>query len=154
MPTSNISVLLVPIRPELTAHGSRYIAAERKWTCSKHITWSLSSHSTGASVGCTENTSHDHWPLLWRHRGHGKHLHLLLRVGPCLQSCCVATGWSNPLQYLTEFWFELKWIYLTFCQDEGDTNLPKQVSVKKKKGRNTRVSTCSCCKCVASRVAR
>jgi hypothetical protein len=27
--------------------------------------------------------------------------HLLLRVGPCLQSCCLATRWSNPLQYIT-----------------------------------------------------
>jgi hypothetical protein len=26
-------------------------------------------------------------------------LPLLLRVGPCLQSCCLATRWSNPLQY-------------------------------------------------------
>jgi hypothetical protein len=34
---SNSSVLLVPIRSEFTAHGSRYIAAERTWTCSKHI---------------------------------------------------------------------------------------------------------------------
>jgi hypothetical protein len=25
--------------------------------------------------------------------------HLLLRVGPCLQSCCLATRWSNVLQY-------------------------------------------------------
>jgi hypothetical protein len=24
----------------------------------------------------------------------------LLRVGPCLQSCCLATPWSNPLQYI------------------------------------------------------
>jgi hypothetical protein len=37
-PTSNSSVLLVPIRSELTAHGSRYIAAERTWTYSEHIT--------------------------------------------------------------------------------------------------------------------
>jgi hypothetical protein len=35
--TSNFSALLLPIRSELTAHGSRYIAAERTWTCSKHI---------------------------------------------------------------------------------------------------------------------
>jgi hypothetical protein len=35
-PTSNSSVLLVLIRSELTAHGSRYVAAERTWTCSKH----------------------------------------------------------------------------------------------------------------------
>jgi hypothetical protein len=26
--------------------------------------------------------------------------HLLLRVGLCLQSCCLATRWSNPLQYV------------------------------------------------------
>jgi hypothetical protein len=24
---------------------------------------------------------------------------VLLRVGPCLHSCCLATPWSNPLQY-------------------------------------------------------
>jgi hypothetical protein len=27
--------------------------------------------------------------------------HLLLRVGLCLQSCCLARHWSNPLQYST-----------------------------------------------------
>jgi hypothetical protein len=31
------SVLLVPVRSELTAHASRYIAGERTWTHSKHI---------------------------------------------------------------------------------------------------------------------
>jgi hypothetical protein len=36
--TSNSSVLLVPIRSELTDHGSRYMAEERTWTCSKYIT--------------------------------------------------------------------------------------------------------------------
>jgi hypothetical protein len=43
--------------------------------------------------------SRDHYLLLWRHRGYGKQLPLLLRVGPCLQSCCLATRWSNPVQY-------------------------------------------------------
>jgi hypothetical protein len=32
----NSSVFLVPIRSELIAHGSRYVAAERTWTYSKH----------------------------------------------------------------------------------------------------------------------
>jgi hypothetical protein len=32
------SVLLVQIRSELTAHGSRYTATERTQTYSKHIT--------------------------------------------------------------------------------------------------------------------
>jgi hypothetical protein len=51
------SVLLAPIRFELSAQGSRYIAAEWTWTYSKHFTWSLSSQSIGASVGTAENTA-------------------------------------------------------------------------------------------------
>jgi hypothetical protein len=55
------SVLLVPIRSELRAQGSRYIAAERTWTYSKHtsyIIWSLSNQSIGASIGTTEKACH------------------------------------------------------------------------------------------------
>jgi hypothetical protein len=104
-PTYNCSVLLVPIQSELTAHGSRYKAAERTWIYSKHlsrdrypasflarrsdiqkphVTWSL----------CTGVTS----PRTWKTQ-----LPLLLRVGPCLQSCCLATHWSNPIQYCHMF---------------------------------------------------
>jgi hypothetical protein len=36
---------------------------------------------------------------------------LLLRVGPCLESCCLATRWSNPLQYVVCVTFE---IHVTF----------------------------------------
>jgi hypothetical protein len=66
---------LAPVRSELTAHGSCYIAAERTWTYSKHI-------------------SRDRYPasLLARRSDLQKtQLPLLLRVGPCLQSCCLAT---------------------------------------------------------------
>jgi hypothetical protein len=30
---------------------------------------------------------------------------LLLRIGPCLQSCCLATRWWNPLQYAA-YWLD------------------------------------------------
>jgi hypothetical protein len=74
------SVHLVPVPSELTAHGSRYLAVERTWTFSKHInTWSLSSQSIGASVGSTENTGSS--------------------IVACLLSYCLATRWSNLLQY-------------------------------------------------------
>jgi hypothetical protein len=69
------SVLLVPIRSELTAHGSRYIAAERTRTYSKRI-------------------SRDRYPasLLARRSDLQKtQLTLVLRVGPCIQRCCLAT---------------------------------------------------------------
>jgi hypothetical protein len=64
------SVLLVPIRSELIAHGSSYIAAERTRTYSKHI-------------------SRDYYPasLLARRSDLQKTQLLLLHVGPCLQSC-------------------------------------------------------------------
>jgi hypothetical protein len=77
------SVLPVPIRSELTAHGSCYIATERTSTYSKHI-------------------SRDRYPanVLARRMDLQKtQLPLLLRVGPCLQSCCLATRWQNPLHY-------------------------------------------------------
>jgi hypothetical protein len=47
------SVLLVPIRSELTANGFRYIAAERTWTYSKHI----SRDRYPSSLGSKENTA-------------------------------------------------------------------------------------------------
>jgi hypothetical protein len=78
------SVPLVPICSELTAHGSHYIAAERTWTYSKHI-------------------SHDRYPasLLARRSDLQKtQLPILLRIGPRLQSCCLAICWSFPLQHL------------------------------------------------------
>jgi hypothetical protein len=34
---------------------------------------------------------------------------LLLRVGPCLQGCCLATRWSNPLQYKAFICFGQWW---------------------------------------------
>jgi hypothetical protein len=36
-------------------------------------------------------------PVYWRLQK--TQLPLLLRVGPCLQSCCLLTCWSNPLHY-------------------------------------------------------
>jgi hypothetical protein len=63
------------------AHGCRYIDAERTETCSQHI-------------------SCDRYPasiLARRSDLQKKQLPLLLRVGPCLQSCCLATNCSNPL---------------------------------------------------------
>jgi hypothetical protein len=41
---------------------------------------------------------YQHW--VWRgwHRKHKPHL--FLHVGLCLQSCCLTTCWSNPLQYI------------------------------------------------------
>jgi hypothetical protein len=80
------SVLLVPIRSELTAHGSRYKAAERTWTHSKHISRDRYSASLLARRVDLQKTQ----------------LPLLLRVGPCLQSCCLETRYSNPLQYYSE----------------------------------------------------
>jgi hypothetical protein len=59
-----------------------YIAAERTCTYNKHI---------------------DRYPasLLARQSDLQKsQLPLLLRVRPCLQSCCLATRWSNPLKYI------------------------------------------------------
>jgi hypothetical protein len=61
-----------------------YIAAERTWTYSKYI-------------------SCDRYParLLVRLSGLQKRqLRLLLRVVPCLQSCCLANRLSNSLQYV------------------------------------------------------
>jgi hypothetical protein len=61
-----------------------YIAAERTWTYSKHI-------------------SRDRYPasvLARRSDLQKTELPLLLHVGPCLQSCSLATRWSNPLQYI------------------------------------------------------
>jgi hypothetical protein len=81
------SVLLVPVRSELTAHGSRYIAAKRTQTYSKHI-------------------SRDRYPpslLARRSDLQRTQLHLLLRIGPCLQSCCLATPRSNPLKYISGY---------------------------------------------------
>jgi hypothetical protein len=67
--------------PELTAHGYRYIAAERTWTYSKHIL-------------------RDRYPasLLARRLDLQKtQLPLLLRVGPCLQSCCLGNALSKSV---------------------------------------------------------
>jgi hypothetical protein len=78
------SVLLVPIRSERTARGSRYVAAERTCSYNKYI-------------------SRDRYPasLLARRSDPQKtKLPILLRVGPCLQSCCLATRCSNPLHYV------------------------------------------------------
>jgi hypothetical protein len=77
------SVLLVPIRSEITAHGSCYIAAEQIWTYSKHISRDRHPISLLARQSDLQKTQ----------------LPLLLLVGPCLQSCCLAMHCSNPLQY-------------------------------------------------------
>jgi hypothetical protein len=42
-----------------------------------------------------------HWAWFGLYR---KQPHLLLRTGPCLQSCCLATLRSNPLQYVIVSW--------------------------------------------------
>jgi hypothetical protein len=76
------SVVLVPIRTELTAHGSRYIATERTWTYSKHISHDCYSASLLARRSDLQETQ----------------LPLLLRVRPCLQSSCLAKRSSNSLQ--------------------------------------------------------
>jgi hypothetical protein len=76
------SVILFTIPSELTGHGSRYISAERTWTYSKHISRDRYPASILARRSDLQNTQ----------------LPLLLRVGPCLQSYCLATCWSNSLQ--------------------------------------------------------
>jgi hypothetical protein len=60
-----------------------FIAPERTWTYSKHISRDLYPASL---LSCRS----DHQKI---------QLPLLLRVGTCLQSCCLATRWSHPLQY-------------------------------------------------------
>jgi hypothetical protein len=40
----------------------------------------------------------------WRGRRR-KQTDLLLRAGPSLQSCCLATRWSNPLQYFSQLYY-------------------------------------------------
>jgi hypothetical protein len=63
-----------------------YIAAERTWTYSKHI--SLDRYPGSPMAGRSDQQK--------------TQLPLLFRAGPCLQSCCLATRWSNPLQYCSE----------------------------------------------------
>jgi hypothetical protein len=73
----------------------------------KHVAWQLSTVVTSPRTRKTQPP-------------------LLLRVGPCLQSCCLATHWSNPLQYNLLFpfrtsyssmhciWTEIRTVILEF----------------------------------------
>jgi hypothetical protein len=78
--------LLLLVTAWMNSVSLAYIVAEWTWTYSKHI----SRDSYPASI------------LVRRSDLHITQLPLLLRVGPCLQSCCLATRWSNPLQLLTK----------------------------------------------------
>jgi hypothetical protein len=84
-----------------------YIAEARTPTFSKHI----SRHCYTASL------------LAPRSDLQKTQLPLLLRVGPCLQSCCLVTSWSNPLQYFHflcmyvstfAYFFFQNWCYTNF----------------------------------------
>jgi hypothetical protein len=69
--------------------------------CSEH-SWTLT--YTAAERTCvTENTCHviTTCCCVTSQRTRKTQLPLLLRVGPCLQSCCLATCWSDPLYYYT-----------------------------------------------------
>jgi hypothetical protein len=58
---------------------------------SPYIRWSLSSQSIGVYVGSTENILHGIHSCVSSQRTQKTQLPLLLHVGPCLQSCCLAT---------------------------------------------------------------
>jgi hypothetical protein len=53
-------------------------------------------YSQGTDTHHWKHISRDHHPLQTRKT----QPHLLLRVGPCLQCCSLATSWSNPLYFL------------------------------------------------------
>jgi hypothetical protein len=57
------SVFLVPVCSELTAHGSRYIAAEWTWTYSKHIS---RDHYTASVLARQSDLQKIQLPLLLR----------------------------------------------------------------------------------------
>jgi hypothetical protein len=61
-----------------------YMAAERTWSYSKHISRDRYPANPLARLSDLQKTQ----------------LPLLLRVGQCLQSCCLATRWLNSLQYV------------------------------------------------------
>jgi hypothetical protein len=57
-------------------------------------------YSRGTDTHRRKHMSRDHNPQLRESpRTRKTHLPLLLCVGPCLRSCCMATRWSNPLKY-------------------------------------------------------
>jgi hypothetical protein len=97
--------LLVPIRSELTAHSSRYIAVAR--TTQKSQLYCCI-RKTIEKTNHVIVTSPVHWGadccLATRYKHSFTEIELLLlRTVPGLQSCCLATRSSNPLHYLCEY---------------------------------------------------
>jgi hypothetical protein len=88
---------------ELTAHSSRYIAAA--WTIQKSQ-FCCCIRKTIEKMSHLILTSPIHWRADCCLATSCKHSFieiqlLLLRNVPCLQSCCLATRWSNPLTILS-----------------------------------------------------
>jgi hypothetical protein len=81
-----------------------YIAAEWMWTYSNHI--SRDHYPASLLVLRLDLQKIRHVVTVHCHVSspHTRKTQLpLLRVGPCLQICCMATHWSNPLQYITDW---------------------------------------------------
>jgi hypothetical protein len=78
-----------------------YIAAERTWTYNKHISFDRYPSSLLPCRSDLQKTRHvvSVYCCMTSPRTR-KQLPLLLRLGPCLESFCLATRWSNPLQYI------------------------------------------------------
>jgi hypothetical protein len=100
------------------------------------IAWSLSSQSVSPSAGSTENTSRGGVMSTWTRK---TQLPLLLHVGPCLQSCCLAMRWSNPLQYFPVFSYSL-WQYFFLYSSNQNTSLFKWALITVKP--STDLATC------------
>jgi hypothetical protein len=92
--------MLLPLLPFVT-HNSlmnyvTYIATEQPWTYSKNISCDRYPDSLLARWLDLQKTQ----------------LPLLLRVELCLQSCCLATLWSNTLQYISSIMYQwVSWLY-------------------------------------------
>jgi hypothetical protein len=78
-----------------------YTAAEQTWTYGKHISrdrYPASLLARSLDLKKTRHVASGHC-CVTSPRTRKTQLPLLLRVGPCLQGCCLATRLSNPLQY-------------------------------------------------------
>jgi hypothetical protein len=82
-----------------------YIAAEWTWTYSKHISRDRYAANLLARRSDLQKKGHvvSIHCCVTSPRRRKTQFPLLLCVGPCLQSCCLATRWSNPLQYPSIF---------------------------------------------------
>jgi hypothetical protein len=106
-------------------------AAERTWIYNKHISRDRYPASLLAGRTDLQKTRHVVYmhccatsPRTWKTQ-----LPLLLRVGPCLQSCCLTTRWSNPLHYQCIIYRESREEWSVFWEVTVSVILSKKVYV-------------------------